>query len=69
MMSLGYGDLNNILSLFLKMGGIINTTHVHMIRFQNFLNQENLCSLNASGVPFTWTNNHKDSSVIYEEIR
>lgn len=61
------GDFNNVLCSFEKLGGNC-TTNVHMIRFQNFLNQGNLCSLNASGVPFTWTNNHKDDSIIYERL-
>lgn len=39
-----------------------------MIRFQIFLNQGNHCSLNASGVPFTWTNNQRDNTVIYERL-
>lgn len=60
-------DLNNILSTSKTLGGIC-TTNCHMIRFQKFLNEGDLCSLNATGVPFIWANNHRDSIYIYERL-
>lgn len=61
------GDFNNILCLSEKFGGVHSTSR-HMIRFQNFLNQGELCSLNATGVPYTWTNNHKDATLMFERL-
>lgn len=39
-----------------------------MIRFQQFLSQEGLVSLDATGVPFTWTNNHRNNSILFERL-
>lgn len=39
-----------------------------MVRFQIFLNQGELGSLNATGMPYTWTNNHKDDILMFERL-
>lgn len=61
------GDFNNIMCLSEKLGGNC-TTNRHMVRFQHFLNQGGLVSLDAIGVPFTWTNNHTDDSILFERL-
>lgn len=61
------GDFNNIVDLSKKVGG--NQTHTtDMNNFINFLNRGILLSLNASGVPFTWTNCHTDHTVVFERL-
>nr|XP_011459346.1 PREDICTED: uncharacterized protein LOC105349933 isoform X1 [Fragaria vesca subsp. vesca] len=61
------GDFNIIASLDEKLGGNQVITNF-MLNFVTFLNNANLTSLNASGVPFTWTNKHKDDTLIYERL-
>lgn len=61
------GDFNNILHTNEKLGGL-TATNIYMNRFQNFLNNGQLFSLPASGIPFTWTNNHRDDTIIYERL-
>lgn len=60
------GDFNSIVDMSDKRGGCQNTTCMN--NFFNFLNKGNLLSLNASGVPFTWCNDHSDNSRIYERL-
>lgn len=61
------GDFNIVENLNEKLGGVLFITN-YMVNFGNFLNNNNLCSLPTSGVPFTWTNNHKDHTVVYEKL-
>lgn len=60
------GDFNGIVDMSDKRGGCQNTTCMN--NFFNFLNKGNLLSPNASGVPFTWCNDHFDNSRIYESL-
>lgn len=39
-----------------------------MIDFDNFTSDGNLVYIPASGVPFSWTNGHKDNSVVFERL-
>ncbi|CAL8163099.1 unnamed protein product [Prunus armeniaca] len=39
-----------------------------MIKFNKFLNDCEVFTMNASDVPFTWCNGHHDNSVIYERL-
>lgn len=61
------GDFNNILCLDDKLGSD-RTVNNHMVNFSNFLNSINAISLPNIGIPFTWTNNHKDNTIIYEKL-
>lgn len=61
------GDFNNIINLDEKLGGDRNT-HNHTVNFINFLNSINVVSIPSEGIPFTWTNKHKDNTVIYEKL-
>lgn len=61
------GDFNNIVDLSEKLGGCQSTT-VFMNKFINFLNNGNLISLMASGVPYTWCNGHNDNTRTYERL-
>ena len=59
------GDFNNITCLHEKWGGN-QSVSTHVTNFVNFLNNASLISLQAFGVPFTWTNKHKDDTLIFE---
>lgn len=61
------GDFNNIVNMKEKVGGNINI-NIHMINFNNFLNEGNLISISTTGVPFTWSNGHKDNTIIFERL-
>lgn len=39
-----------------------------MVNFAEFLKEGGLVSLSASGVLFTWTNGHKDNTLIFERL-
>ena len=60
-------DFNNITSLNKKLGGSQKFT-CYMTNFIDMLNKANVFSLDVVGVPFTWTNYHKDDTVIYERL-
>lgn len=53
------GDFNIIVSPEEKLGGNGGVTN-YVINFCNFLNNNGLVSLVATGLPFTWTNKHVD---------
>ncbi|XP_062021121.1 uncharacterized protein LOC133737612 [Rosa rugosa] len=61
------GDFNIITSLDEKLGGSQVVTN-YMLNFYDFLNNENLFSLRAFGIPYTWTNKHEDDSIIFETL-
>ncbi|XP_061993561.1 uncharacterized protein LOC133711457 [Rosa rugosa] len=61
------GDFNIITSLDEKLGGGQVVTN-YMLNFCDFLNNENLFSLRAFGLPYTWTNKHEDDSLIFERL-
>ncbi|XP_021807878.1 uncharacterized protein LOC110751684 [Prunus avium] len=61
------GDFNNICSLNEKIGGSQVVSQA-MMNFNKFLNDCEVLSMNASGVPFTWCNGHHDNSIIYERL-
>lgn len=66
--SLGsYGGFNNIYSLNEKIGGT-QTVSCAMLEFNSFINDYEVLSLDAKGIPFTWCNDHKDTSIIYERL-
>ncbi|KAL6205092.1 hypothetical protein ACLB2K_022356 [Fragaria x ananassa] len=61
------GDFNCIAHNSEKLGGSVDTNR-YMTNFGDFLNSNNLCTIPSTGVHFTWTNNYKDHSVIYEKL-
>lgn len=61
------GNFNNIINLEEKVGGDRSVSE-HMANLNNFLNDRNLISIDATGVPFTWCNGHKDSTIIFERL-
>lgn len=62
------GDFNNITCIQEKWGGN-QSVNAHMTKFVDFLNNARLISSQASGVPFTWTNKHKDDFAYFLEIK
>lgn len=60
-------DFNNIINLNEKVGGNRRVPS-HMIDFNKFLSEGSLISIPTSGVPFTWSNGHKDNTNIYERL-
>ena len=60
-------DFNAILYLEEKIGGTQSANN-YMINFSNFLRDGNLVSLPAYGVLFTWSNCHKNHTVIFERL-
>ncbi|KAL6190587.1 hypothetical protein ACLB2K_036981 [Fragaria x ananassa] len=61
------GDFNNVASSEEKIGGRDPNT-VYMHNFVRFLNYINVTSLLAEGLPFTWSNNHQDQTIIFEKL-
>lgn len=61
------GDFNIIISPEEKLGGIGGVSNF-MLNFSTFLNNNGLVSLQATGLPFTWTNKHVDDTVIFERL-
>ncbi|KAL6190619.1 hypothetical protein ACLB2K_037013 [Fragaria x ananassa] len=61
------GDFNNVASSEEKIGGRDPNT-VYMHNFVSFLNNINVTSLPAEGLPFTWSNKHQDQTTIFEKL-
>lgn len=61
------GDFNIITTLEEKLGGNQVVTN-YMLHFNNFLNNVDLFSLRAAGLPFTWANKHEDDTLIFERL-
>ncbi|KAL6194501.1 hypothetical protein ACLB2K_035585 [Fragaria x ananassa] len=59
------GDFNITISPEEKLGGSGGVTS-YMLEFCDFLNNNGLYSLTASGLPFTWSNKHVDDTIIFE---
>ncbi|CAL9002648.1 unnamed protein product, partial [Prunus brigantina] len=61
------GDFNNICSLNEKVGGsLVNSQAIR--NFNKFIDDCEVVSMTASGVPFTWCNGHRDNTIIYERL-
>nr|XP_011459772.1 PREDICTED: uncharacterized protein LOC105350086 [Fragaria vesca subsp. vesca] len=61
------GDFNITISPEEKLGGSGGVTS-YMLDFCDFLNNNGLYSLTASGLPFTWSNKHVDDTIIFERL-
>lgn len=61
------GDFKNICTLSEKLGGS-TTLSSTLAEFNGFINDFEVFSLDAKGIPFTWCNGHKENSVIYERL-
>ena len=61
------GDFNIITSLDEKLGGNQSVT-TYMKNFIDMMNRANLFSINAIGVPYTWTNYQDDDNAIFERL-
>lgn len=61
------GDFNVITSLNEKSRGSTSSHKLHAT-ICGLPESRTLSNLNASRVPFTWTNSHKDNTVIFEKL-
>ncbi|VVA22881.1 PREDICTED: reverse mRNAase [Prunus dulcis] len=61
------GDFNSICSMNEKVGGSLETSQA-MRNFNKFIDDCEVVSLAATGVPFTWCNGHHDNTIIYERL-